>query len=77
MNSGTFANNLDMGKAVDCSGKLADKFREVLVACLVTLLTACRNARENNAANLTTKLLDKHLCHALCHISMISTILKS
>ena len=76
MNSGTFANNIDMGKAVDCSRKLADKFREVLVACLVTLLTACRNAREDYAANLTTKLLDKHLCHALRHICMVSPILE-
>lgn len=76
MNCGTFANNLDMGKAVDCSRKLADKFREVLVACLVTLLTACRNAREDHAANLATKLLDKHLCHALRHICMVSTILE-
>lgn len=76
MNCGTFANNLDMGKAVDCSRKLADKFRKVLIACLVTLLTACRNAREDNAANLTTKLFDKHLCHALRHICMVSNILE-
>ena len=65
-----------MGKAIDGTRQLTNKCRESLIACLVALLTACRNTGEDHIPNLAPELPYKFFCHKLSHLRLIATILE-